>query len=141
MTIHLLRLAVGADSLESMRAWREEHRIPWQGREVVPTYTKRAPTRQAELLQGGCIYWVVKGLIRCRQRFAGFDQVTDADGTLFCRMLMDPELTETAARPMRPFQGWRYFKPEDVPPDLAAAGAGEGLPAHILAELRALGLD
>ncbi|QJE72187.1 DUF1489 domain-containing protein [Aerophototrophica crusticola] len=140
MTIHLLRLAVGAESLESMRAWRAEHQIDWQGRRVVPTYTKRPPNRQAELLDGGCIYWVVKGVIRCRQPFAGFDMVADTDGTSYCRMLMDPELIETAPVPKRPFQGWRYLRPEDAPPDLGQGGGGDELPAHLLAELRELGL-
>ncbi|WP_114394216.1 DUF1489 family protein [Oleisolibacter albus] len=140
MTLHLLRLAVGADSLEAMRAWRAEHQIDWQGRPVVPTYTRRPPSRQAELLQGGCIYWVVKGFIRCRQRFIGFDTVDDSDGTSYCRMLMDPELVETDAVPKRPFQGWRYLKPEDAPADLGEGRGGGALPEHLLAELRALGL-
>ncbi|MDG5496490.1 DUF1489 domain-containing protein [Niveispirillum sp. BGYR6] len=140
MTIHLLRLAVGADSLQSMRDWRQDHQIQWQGRPVVPTYTKRAPTRMAELLDGGCIYWVVKGFIQCRQRFIGFDEVQDVDGTAYCRMLMDPELVETLSMPKRPFQGWRYLKPEEAPADLAGGEGGEALPEHLMAELRALGL-
>lgn len=141
MTIHLLRLAVGAESLEAMRQWREEARIDWRGRTVVPTWTKRPPNRQAELLDGGCIYWVVKGSIRCRQRFAGFEMVTGADGESYCAMMMDPELIETRAVPKRPFQGWRYLKPEDAPPDLAVGeGSGDELPPHLLAELRELGL-
>lgn len=108
---------------------------------MVPTWTKRPPSRQEELLDGGCIYWVVKGSIRCRQRFAGFEMVTGADGESYCAMMMDPELVETRAVPKRPFQGWRYLKPEDAPPDLAAGeGGGDELPPHILAELRELGL-
>ena len=140
MTIHLLRLAVGADGLQSMRDWRRDHQIQWQGRAVVPTYTRRAPTRSAELLDGGCIYWVVKGFVQCRQRFVGFDQVRDADGTDYCRMLMDLELIETQALPKRPFQGWRYLKPEDAPADRGDGTGAEALPDHLLAELRALGL-
>lgn len=140
MTIHLLRLAVGADSLQSMRDWRRDHQILWQGRQVVPTYTKRAPTRAAELLDGGCIYWVVKGFVQCRQPFVGFDMVRDVDGTEYCRMLMDPELIETVSMPKRPFQGWRYLKPEEAPADLAEGQGGDHLPEHLLAELRALGL-
>ncbi|MFC7335474.1 DUF1489 family protein [Rhodocista pekingensis] len=139
MTIHLLRLAVGADSLDSMRDWRAGNQIDWQGHRVVPTWTKRPPSRQAELLEGGCLYWVVKGFIRCRQRFVGFDLVTAPDGETHCTMLMDPELVETVAVPKRPFQGWRYLKPEDAPPDLQGS-EGDGLPPHLLAELRALGL-
>lgn len=140
MTIHLLRLAVGADSLDTMRAWRQEAQVDWQGKRVVPTWTKRAPNRQAELLDGGCIYWVVKGFIRCRQRFAGFETVVGADGQAYCAMMMDPELVETRAVPRRPFQGWRYLTPADAPPDLDGTDEGDTLPEHLLAELRDLGL-
>lgn len=140
MTVHLLRLAVGAENLQSMREWRQDHQVLWNDRPVVPTYTKRAPTRTAELLEGGCIYWVVKGFIQCRQRFVGFDMVQDVDGTSYCRMLMDPELIETVSMPKRPFQGWRYLKPEEAPADLVQGGGGDVLPEHLLAELRSLGL-
>lgn len=139
MTIHLLRLAVGADHLQSMRDWRRDHQILWKGQPVVPTYTRRAPTRVAELLDGGCIYWVVKGFIQCRQPFVGFDEI-EHDGTRYCRMLMAPDLVETVSMPKRPFQGWRYLKPEEAPADLGEAGQGEPLPEHLLAELRSLGL-
>jgi hypothetical protein len=140
MTIHLLRLAVGADNLQSMRDWRRDHQISWQDQMVVPTYTRRAPKRAAELLDGGCIYWVVKGFIQCRQRFVGFDTVQDTGGVDYCRMLMAPELIETRSMLKRPFQGWRYLKPEDAPLDLAMADGDNALPEHLLAELRALGL-
>jgi len=141
MTIHLLRLAVGAESLESMRAWCAEDRIDWQGQAAVPTYTRRAPTRTADLLEGGCIYWVVKGVVRCRQPIIGIDAVTGQDGTAYCRLLLAPELVETAPMPKRPFQGWRYLTPEAAPADLSGGGSGGGdLPPHLLAELRSLGL-
>jgi hypothetical protein len=145
MTLHLLRLAVGADSLDSMRAWRRDHVIEWQGKQVVPTYTKRAPTRASALLDGGCIYWVVKGFILCRQPFLGFDDIRDEQGALWRRMLMAPDLIETVPTPRRPFQGWRYLTAEAAPPDLDAVAPAQGsrtsLPAALRAELRALGLD
>ena len=141
MPLHMLRLAVGAESLDSMRRWCAEERVDWQGRPVIRTHTKRAPTRTAELLDGGSLYWIVKGVLCCRARFVGFETVRGADGEEYCRMLLDPDLVETSPLPKRPFQGWRYLKPEDAPPDLGAAGAGDGdLPPHLLAELRALGL-
>lgn len=141
MPIHMLRLAVGAPDLADMREWRTHNQITWQGRQVVPTYTRRAPTRTAELLDGGSLYWIVKGVLCCRQRFIGFDQVATPEGESYCRMLMDPELVETVPLPRRPFQGWRYLKPEDAPADLADAHQdGDALPPHLLAELRDLGL-
>lgn len=143
MPLHMLRLAVGAPDLADMRDWRAHNQIDWHGHRVVPTYTRRAPTRTAELLDGGSLYWIVKGVLCCRQRFIGFDMVETPDGEGYCRMLLDPELVETVPLPRRPFQGWRYLKPEDAPADLGEAGQGgsDALPPHLLAELRALGLE
>jgi hypothetical protein len=46
-----------------------------------------------------------------------------------------------APRPMRAFQGWRYFEPGDAPQDLGSAGAGVAdLPEPLRRELRDLGL-
>jgi hypothetical protein len=137
----MIRLAVGARDLDSLRDWTQRARLEWQGRPAVPLHTKRMPTRTGELLDGGSLYWVVKGAVRCRVPLVGFEMVEDGEGDSWCRFYVAPELVEVSPRPMRPFQGWRYLKPADAPPDVGAPGTGEGeLPAHILAELRELGL-
>jgi hypothetical protein len=93
------------------------------------------------LLPDGSLYWVVKGVVRCRQRLLGFETVADDDGDSYCRFYVEPALVETRPRPLRPFQGWRYLKPQDAPPDLASGDAtGDALPDHLMAELRDLGL-
>jgi len=38
----------------------------------------------------------------------------------------------------RPFQGWRYFEPKDVPADLDTLEAGEA-PEELVKQLRELG--
>ena len=57
---------------------------------------------------------------------------------------VDPDLVPTLWRPWRPFQGWRYLKPIDAPPDAPGGIGGDApegaLPARMIAELRALGL-
>jgi hypothetical protein len=141
MTLHLQKLAVGIEDpghlarVQAARAFRRD------GRTLVPGWTRRAPTRSDALLAGGSIYWVVKGAMRVRQRLVGFEADTDDGGRGFCRMLLDPELVPVLPRPRKPFQGWRYLRAEDAPPDLSAAGEGAAeMPGEMLAELRALGL-
>ena len=136
MALHLLKLAVGVDSLDQLRRVRAA-RAAERGGEWV--YTRNRPRRANEILAGGSIYWVIRGRIAARQRVIGFAADRDAGGRRFCRIIVDRELVATLPRPCRAFQGWRYLPQEAAPPDQLAA-AGTALPAQMLADLRALGL-
>ena len=141
MPLHLIKLAVGIRDPDHLAEVQQGRAFEREGRRIVPGYTRRMPTRGAELCDRGSIYWVVKGAVRCRQGILGFEMVQDGEGEAWCRMLLDPVLVATEAWPRKAFQGWRYLKPEDAPRDLAAAGeGGDVLPPEMLAELRALGL-
>lgn len=103
--------------------------------------TRMIPKRAAELVDGGSLYWVIKGNIQARQRLLEIRPFTDADGISRCHLVLEPVLHETSWAPRRPFQGWRYLDPKDAPPDLSAAGAdGEELPPELKRELAGLGL-
>ena len=80
--------------------------------------TRMWPKREAEILNGGSIYWVIKGVIQCRQRILRLDEVRGEDGIRRCAIVLDPEVHRTQNALKRPFQGWRYLKPEDTPADL-----------------------
>jgi hypothetical protein len=140
--LHLLKMAVGVGDLDELRRARAE-RIKRMGGSFV--YTRNHPRRVTELLAGGSLYWVIRGQIRARQRLAGFKTARDDRGRAYCLIAVDRELVPTLVRPWRPFQGWRYLTPADAPPDLPAGAAASGggdepMPAHLVAELRALGL-
>ena len=99
------------------------------------------PRRADELLRGGSIYWVIKGLIQARQGLLAIEPQADAEGRRSTLLLLEPELHRVVPTPQRAFQGWRYLKPEDAPPDLsAAAGDLPDMPPEMIAELRSLGL-
>lgn len=145
MTLHLVKLCVGVDSPDALRALQHGRRLA-VGAALVHT-TRMRPRRADEIVPGGSLYWVMKGAIRCRQSILALDPVTDPeDGRSACRIHLDPPIVDTEARPFRPFQGWRYLAAEAAPPDLAR-GPGDGaeddlaaMPAAMRAELRALGL-
>ena len=138
MALHLLKLAVGVEDLADMRKQQKERRRE-RGRSVF--YTRHMPRRREEILDGGSIYWVIKGHIRVRQRILGFIPVVEDDGERYCLVRYDPKLVETAWQPKRAFQGWRYLLPKDAPADRPARAAGEDkLPDAMAEELRALGL-
>lgn len=115
--MNLVKLSVGTESVDSLMAWQEMRRAELP--KGLPRHVTRMwPKREAEILNGGSIYWVIKGLIQCRQRILRLDEVTGEDGIRRCAIILDPELHRTHTAPKRPFQGWRYLKAEDSPADL-----------------------
>ena len=98
------------------------------------------PKRREEILDGGSIYWVIKGNILCRNRIIGLEETTK-NGNRACGILMDPELIPVLPQPRRAFQGWRYLQDGDQPADMTAVEGGEDLdlPAAFQAKLLDLG--
>ncbi len=120
MTLNLIKLCVGATSVEDLAAWQLSRRVyksPSGGKCYAHT-TFQSPKRQAELLAGGSLYWVIKGVILVRQPLVGFGEGTKDDGSSCCLLLLDPALIPVRPAPRRPFQGWRYLTSADAPTDL-----------------------
>jgi hypothetical protein len=142
-SLHLLKLCVGADSVEDLIGWRAAFAAAARaaGRDPRPRHTTRQwPKRADELLAGGSLYWVVKGQVLARQRILALEAVEGADGVRRCDILLDDAVVRTLPQPRRPFQGWRYLAPEDAPPDLSAANDDTPLPAALSMALADLGV-
>lgn len=136
MALHIVKLCVGADSIEDLAQW-QAHQMRLLGRPVCGT--RAWPKRREEVLAGGSLYWIIKGQISVRQRIVEIAPVTDEHGER-CGFYLDPELVRVSPAPRRAFQGWRYLEAEDAPPDLAAAmQAGAELPEALRRALVALG--
>jgi hypothetical protein len=137
--LHLVKMAVGATDLDHLRRNRAE-RLAERGESWV--YTRNHPRRAEEVLDGGSLYWVVKGQVRARERIIGFRTKHDDNGRAYCLILTDGVFVATLPRPFRPFQGWRYLPPADVPKDAPGGPGGDfaAMPDHMLVELRELGL-
>ncbi|MBO9447209.1 DUF1489 domain-containing protein [Ruegeria sp. R14_0] len=115
--VNLIKLSVGSESIDTLIAWQNSYRQRFD--DGLPRHVTRMwPKREAEILNGGSIYWVVKGVIQCRQRILRLDEVRGEDGIRRCAIVLDPEVHRTQNALKRPFQGWRYLKPEDTPADL-----------------------
>ena len=138
--LHLQKLSVGTESVEGLAAWQALGRS--RTSDGFPRHVTRMwPKREAELLDGGSIYWVIRGVVLARQRLIRLDEHVGQDGIRRCAIVYDPELVRVAATPRRAFQGWRYLKSEDAPPDLTMQKAGEeALPADLSAKLAEIGV-
>ncbi|MFN0219721.1 MAG: DUF1489 family protein [Hyphomicrobium sp.] len=142
--LHLIKLCVGAASVVDLADWQAKHRKSKtaSGRACVAHTTFQAPTRQAELLGGGSLYWVIKGTILVRQLLIGFTEGAKDDGSPCCVFQLDPKLIAVRPTPRRAFQGWRYLTEEDAPSDIkgAAANAAAAMPTDMRRKLAELGL-
>jgi hypothetical protein len=143
MTLHLIKLCVGCDSVEDLAEWLDDYlkrkRRAGQKREYAHV-TRMVPKRVSHLLDGGSLYWVIRGTVQCRQRLLDIRPFVDKDGVGRCKLVMDPKVVRTEWQPRRPFQGWRYLEAKDAPRDLKAGRGGDDLPASMRAELAELGL-
>jgi hypothetical protein len=134
MPLHMIKLCVGCDTVEDLLAWREADLRagrPWT------MHTRQTPKRAAEMLDGGSLYRVFKGVVLCRQRI--LDIATVGEGVnARCEVTLDPEVVRVAPTPRRAFQGWRYLEVRDAPDDLARDLAAD-IPADLARQLRELG--
>ena len=143
MTVHLIKVCVGVNSIEQLRSTQERRLIAGPLCHV----TKQRPQREEEVLDGGSLYWIIKGNIAVRQKITELQRLYDPEGEK-CGLILDPELVETELVKRGPHQGWRYLEEKDTPRDLRDLveeanededSEGE-LSPEMAAELRELGL-
>ena len=142
MTLNLIKLCVGAQSVEALSSWQERRLESLRKAKkplILQHITRQMPKRRDEILDGGSLYWVIKGYTAVRQHIVDLKQVA-REGIPHCAICYDPHLIPVMRRPQRPFQGWRYLEASDCPADLRALSGANDLPEELLAELSELGL-
>lgn len=138
-SLNLIKLSVGTESVADLAAWQKTARA--RGADGLPRHVTRMwPRRESELLAGGSIFWVIKGVVLARQRIVRLDEVDRGDGIRRCGIVLDPEIVRTEGAPRRPFQGWRYLETSNAPRDLPRARADEDLPPALMAALSQIGV-
>lgn len=144
MSLHLVKLCVGVDDLGQLVEWQKRRLAQMKAEGDLAGLrhrTRQMPRRREELLDGGSLYWVIKGVIQARQRITDLRAVRGEDGISRCDIMLDSQLVATRPNPRRAFQGWRYLDGEDAPADIDLASAGlEEMPQKMKAELLDLGL-
>ena len=145
MPLHLIKLSVGCDSIEDLAAWQAERLRQMKREGEKPELFHRTfqmPKRRDELLDGGSLFWVIKGIIQARQKLVDLREGTKPDGSPCALLMLDRKLVPVRPTPRRAFQGWRYLQPDDAPVDLKH-GRGEEIgemPAKLRRDLAELGL-
>ncbi len=135
MVVHLIKLCVGADTPDDLRAWRRSRAA--EGHLPI-VHTRSTPKRADEILAAGSLFWVFKGVVLIRQRVVAIDTLGEGPARR-CHILLDEEMVATVPYPRRPFQGWRYLEAKDAPADLGDVADGGHLPQDLALRLRELG--
>ena len=143
--LHLIKLCVGAESVDDLVKWQKGRMAQRKrkGQDPRPRHVTRMwPKRAGELLDGGSLYWVFKGMVLARQPIEELCEFhRKRDGARCCEIVMSPGIIRVEARPRRPFQGWRYLDAQDAPPDLPDTGSeGADLPIDLARTLNDLGV-
>jgi hypothetical protein len=138
--LNLIKLCVGADSVEDLLDWHRAHAHVW-AKGTTEHVTRMWPKREAEILSGGSLYWIIKGTVQARQRIVGLAARQGGDGINRCALVLDAEVIRTEHAPRRPFQGWRYLSAVDAPRDLPKGRAlDDALPPELAQALAEIGL-
>jgi len=139
MTVHVIKICVGIDSIEELADWQKRRSRNYK--QKLRHWTRHAPKRADELSGGGSIYWIIRGLIQVRQRVLAVETHAPTEDRLkTCALVLHPKLVPVMPVPRRPHQGWRYFEPKNVPADLTGRNRKAAPPPEMAAALKELGL-
>jgi hypothetical protein len=137
MPLHLIKLCVGVSEVSELRQWVKDSR---KGLESLDHTTRMFPKRGQDILNGGSLYWVIRGMILCRQPIADLVAVKGKDGISRCRIDFRAKIIPVWPTPRRAFQGWRYLSAEDAPKDLSKNSIANEMHEDMRRELSELGL-
>jgi hypothetical protein len=137
MALHLIKLCVGVSEIEEMKSWVA---IAKGSGEALDHITRMFPRRRDEILPDGSLYWVIRGMILCRQPIVNLVPVVGGDGIERCQIVFKPQIIPVRPTPRRAFQGWRYLLGEDAPIDMPRGAGGKEMTEKMRRELAELGL-
>ena len=115
MTVHLKKLAVGISSIENLKD-RQSFIFDTYG-EII-NFTRNKPKRVDELIEGGSLYWIINRKVFVRQKILEIKSFVLEDGKKSAGIVLQNKLIRVRPVSMKPFQGWRYYKIEEIPPDI-----------------------
>ena len=138
MSYNLKKIAVGIKSIERLKIRQQ---MLFENYGAIIHSTRNMPKQKADLIKTGSMYWIIQRNVLVRQKILDIKSVIRSDGSKGCEIELDQDLIKVIPTPMRPFQGWRYYMDEDIPPDLNVNDDGsEEIPDEVNSELIKLGL-
>ena len=138
MSYNLKKIAVGIKTIERLKIRQQ---MLFENYGAIIHSTRNMPKQKADLIKTGSMYWIIQRNVLVRQKILDITSVIRSDGSKGCEIELDQDLIKVIPTSMRPFQGWRYYMDEDIPPDLNINDDGsEEIPDEVNSELIKLGL-
>jgi len=138
LSYNLKKIAVGIKTIERLKIRQQ---MLFENYGAIIHSTRNMPKQKADLIKTGSMYWIIQRNVLVRQKILDIKSVIRSDGSKGCEIELDQDLIKVIPTPMRPFQGWRYYMDEDIPPDLNINDDGsEEIPDEVNSELIKLGL-
>ena len=141
MALHLLKLCVGVNTIAELElgiADRSRRRCGANEPAEHIHATRMMPKRVSDVLDGGSLFWVMRGQVAARQLIRDIRPFVGEDGISRCHLMLEAAVVPVQPRPCRPFQGWRYLEDSLRPRDLADGCDGADLPEPLRYALREL---
>jgi len=94
MPLHLIKLCVGCDSIRDLEDWiklklKEKRK---RGEKVEHIHrTRMVPKRAEELIDGGSLFWVIRGELACRENIRAVRPFVDKEGIGRCALVLGPK--------------------------------------------------
>ena len=120
--INLVKLCVGINSVTELEIRQRKllfENEDYNNSEFTFHVTRMFPQKEKEILSGGSLYWVIKGQILARQKITALKKINDDNDIKRCLLILERKIYLTQSQPRKPFQGWRYLKPEITPKDIS----------------------
>ena len=137
--VNLVKLCVGAETINDLTDRQDNLNRKDKNRRT--HVTRMWPKRGDEILNGGSLFWVIKGFIQARQKIIGLEEVFGQDNIRRCTIVLDPEILLTTSVEKRPFQGWRYLEKKNSPDDTKYFDINDTTDdQEIISDLHSLGL-
>ena len=145
MSLNIIKLAVGIRDINHLKKVQEtRHKtseLMIDGIKQLFHMTRNTPKRSNEILKGGSIFWVIRGVVQIRQPIIGIKKMKNELGKPVCAIILEQNLIRTIPKIVRAFQGWRYLSSKESPTDLQdKSSSNSSLPAEMVKELKVLGL-
>ena len=122
--VNIVKLAVGVQSVEEL-ALIQRRFLNQAGNLANNGFyhsTKLMPKKHEAIVKSGSLYWVINRRVLVRQKILNIKQIVGDDNKLFAGISLENKIIKVRPTPMKPFQGWRYYENEDVPPDITDDG-------------------